>query len=148
MLLNAHECVGCFQTMYWNEWKAGDILEFILVDYFKAPVYREGNGMFQIYYAVCRKDYPKLGMKVGDDIFLHIAYRALKKALEKVPMEIKMPCLKENADGQNLFIRIERKNDVSIKVHYEEPREPTTEHKANSKKYYQIIHSEFKHNER
>ncbi len=141
-MINAHELVGCFQTVYWNEWKIKSTVEFELVDAFKAPVLKEGNGLYQVYYAICGKDYPPLGMKAGDNIFLHIAYRALLKALFKLPVEFKAACLKENADGKNIFIKFQRTNETSFTVLYQEPREPTAEHIANSKRYYEIIKSE------
>ena len=143
--INAHELVGSFQTVYWNEWVVGDKLEFEFIDYFIAPVFKEGNCLYQVYYAVCKKDYPHLGMRDGDDIILHLSYRALSKALNRLPIEMKIPCLKKSAEGKNLFIKIERVNPISIKVHYQEPREPSEEHKANADKYYKIINAEHQH---
>ncbi len=142
MVVNAHELVGSFQTVYWNEWKEGKILEFELVDCFRSLVFKEGNGLYQVYYAIARSEDKTLGMREGDDIFLHVSWRALVKALSKVPVEQKIPCLKKNADGKNIFIRIEKLTSKSMKIHWQEPREPTVEQLENAGKYYEIIKAE------
>ncbi len=140
--INAHEMVGSFQTVYWNEWRLRDKLEFELIDCFRSPVIKEGNGLYQVYYAISCMNYKPLGIREGDNIFLHISYRALVTALSKVPSDQKIPCLKENADGKNIYIKIERLSSKSMKVHYQEPREPTADHIIDAKKYYEIINSE------
>ena len=58
----------------------------------------------------------------------------------------KIPCLKENAEGKNLFIKLMRLGkERGIKIFYQEPREPTAEQLADAKKFYSIINAEHKH---
>jgi len=154
-MLNAHEheLVGNCQTIYWNEWPMSDDLtkpyihEFELVDFFSSPVYRQGTyGNYHIYYAVARSKIPELGVRIGDDLILHITFAGWCLALSKVPMEFKLSCRKEVAFGQNLFVKVSRLSHKAMKIHYEERRAPTPEHLEKAKKYYEIINAEHKHN--
>jgi len=140
--LNAHEIVGSSQTMYWNEWPEGQLLEFELIDYFRSNVYPEGNGHYQIYYAIARKDNATLGIRDGDDILLHISYKGFVKTISRLPTEYKLPAMKKTAEGKNLFIRIEKVNSKSMKLHYQEVREPTEQNKEDADKYYKLIEME------
>ncbi len=140
--LNAHEIVGSSQTLYWNEWPEAEILEFELVDYFRSDVYAEGNGHYQIYYAIARKDNEALGLRVGDDILLHISYKCFVKALSKLALEYKLPAMKSNAAGKNLLIKVERLNTKSMKIHYQEVIEPTKKNITDAERYYKLIEME------
>ena len=136
--LNAHERMGV-RIVYWNQWKAGDILEFELVDYFNSPIIREGNGLYHVYYAIAKADYEFLGINEGDPLELHITYRSYKKSISSLPNAMIIPCKKEYAKGKNLYIKLEKVNSRIIKVHYQEPREPTLEQLKEASIQYNLL---------
>ena len=146
MILNEqeHELVGCCQTVYWNEWPLKKKHEFELVDYFSSPVYGVGRGQYHIYYAIAKSKIPELGIRVEDDLILYISFRTWLVELSKQPADIKIPCMKKNAEGKNLYVKVEKINPKFMKLHHEEPREPTVEQLEKAKKYYSIINAENK----
>ncbi len=140
--LNAHEIVGSSQTLYWAEWPVAELMEFELIDFYRSKVYPEGNGVYHIYYAIARRDNKTLGIRVGDDIILHISYKSFVKAISRIPSEFKLPAMKQNAEGKNLWITIERLNSKEMKLHKQEVIEPTKENKTDADKYYKLIEME------
>ena len=136
---NPHDSVGEVQFVFWNDWGEGAKLVFELVDYFKAPVYRKSRGVYVIYYAIARCDYAKLGFKKGDKLLLFISYNAYRYALEKLPAEQKVPCLRKYAEGKNNLMCIERVNSERIRIHSQEVREPTPEQLVEAEKQYALV---------
>ncbi len=140
--VNPHDLVGDKQLVFWNEWREGDTLEFELIDYFRAMPYRKSRGLYIIYWARAASDYLPLGIKAGNELVIFISYRAYNYALQKLPAELKVPCLRKYAEGKNLYIRIERENSERIKVHHQELREPSSDDVERSEGEYKLIESE------
>lgn len=137
-----HEVVGNCQTVYWNEWPLRKIHTFELVDYFNSPIFMQGYGQYHIYYAIAKSPIPEIGVVVNDNLILYITYKAWVTALSKMPAEIKLPCLKKVAEGKNLLVKVEKLNTKAMKLHHEEPVEPTEKQREDAKKYYAIINAE------
>jgi len=137
--INPHDSVGDIQFVFWNEWGLGDKLDFELVNYFKAPVYNKGRGVYVIYYAIARCDYDKLGFRRGDKLLLFISYNAYRYAIAKLPAEQKVPCLRKFAEGKNNLMCIERVNSERIRIHTQVVVEPTPEQLLESEKQYGLV---------
>src|SRR3990167_5696225 len=134
-----HELIGLCQTIYWNQWQVGKEYEFELIDYFRAESYAEGRGYYQVYYAVALHNIEELKVIKGDSLILCISKIAWMKAISALPAQVKIPCLRKYSEGKNLYVKVERKNDKIVKIHHQEPREPTPENIENAKKFYSMF---------
>ena len=136
--INSYEAIGENMWMFWGQFPLNEIVEFELIDYFKAPVVCK-RGYYMAYYALAGKDMPSLQVKKGEPITLFITYPAFLTALNMLPAELKIPCLKKYADGKNLYICMERMSKGRLKIHYQEVREPTPEQLVKAKEQYAQI---------
>lgn len=140
--LNPHEYIGLRQIVWWNDLEQGVPIEMELVDYFKAPVYQLGRGVYVVYCAFAVSEHPHLRIKAGDILQVFIAYRAFINALTRLPNEEQIPCIKQYADGKNLYIKLEKLNSERIKVYCQSIRLPTEEHLKTAKWMYELIQKE------
>ena len=139
--LHDHELIGLCQTIYWGKWQLGKQHEFELIDFFSSQLDVEGNGQYQVYFAVALHDIQELGVRKGDSLILHISKACWMKAIANLPIQAKTPCLRKYAEGKNLYVKVERLNEKSVQIHAFEPREPTEEQLKDAKKFYSIIKS-------
>ena len=140
-LLNPHERMG-IRVLYWGQFYIGDILEFEFVDYFSSVTIREGNGLYQVYYAIAKADNLNLGIVAGDEVELHLSYKTYCNALSALPTQMKTPCLKKFAKGKNLYMKISKRNSRELIVHYQEPREPTEQQLKEAESLYRMVRLE------
>lgn len=137
--LHDHEIIGICQTVYWNQLAQGKQYDLLLIDFFRGEPLLEGKGYYQVYYAMALCDIEEWGTKKGDNLIFHISRKTWMKAIAFLPVQLKTPCQRKYAEGKNLYVKIERLNTKSIKIHHQEPREPTAEQLADAKKFYSII---------
>ncbi len=139
--INPHETIGDKQWMFWNQWLDKEPVEFLLIDFFKAPVVRR-KGLYIIYYAIAEAPIKHLGIDKGDELLLSITYRAYCNALNMLRNEYRIPSQKKFAEGKNLYIKLERVNNTTIKIHKQEVRAPTEEQLLEADRQYKIIIAE------
>ena len=141
---NSFDRIGNFRLMYWGMLENDDVLEFELVDYFNSPIIKKGNGVYQVFYAIAKKEYDKLGLMVDDALELHVSYKCFVTALSVLPNHMRIPMLRKNALGKNALISFSKDNSKSITVHDIKPIEPTKAQIDDSKKLYALVLSEHK----
>lgn len=135
---NPHETIGDKQWMFWNQWLPGVPVDFLLIDYFKAPTVQK-HGIYIVYYAIVQSDIEHLNVKKGDEIILFITYQAYRNALNLLCNEYRIPSQKKFSEGKNLYIKLEKIHEKRIKIHIQEVREPTQEQLVEADRQYSMI---------
>ena len=146
--VNPYSVTSDKQWLFWNEWPDKTILQFELIDYWKAPTIKPLHGEYTVYYAISNQDIEGTGVKSGDEIILFITTRAFIIALNHLPKEFKTPCNQAMSEGKNVLIDIERINNERLKVHRQYLKEPTQEQLAEAQKQYDKIVNEQKERRR
>ena len=140
--INPHETIGDKQWMFWNMWLDKKPVEFLLIDYFKAPTVKRGRGLYTVYYAIAQEPIDHMNVKAGDEIILFITYKAYVNAINVLCNEYRTPSMKKFAEGKNLYIKIEKVDRGRIKIHKQEVREPTEEQLLEADRQYKMIQLE------
>lgn len=140
--INPHETIGDKRWMFWNQWLDKKPVEFLLIDYFKAPVIKKRKGLYVIYYAIVKAPIDHLNADIGDELILSITYQAYLNAINMLPNKYRIPSQKKFAEGKNLYIKLERECRDKITIHKQEVREPTEEQILEADRQYKIIRAE------
>ncbi len=141
--INPHETIGDKQWMFWNQWIDHKPVEFLLIDYFKAPVVRK-RGWYIVYYAIAQSPIEHLGVNKGDELILFITYKAYVNAINMLANEFRIPSQKKFSEGKNLYIKLEKVDKGRIKIHKQDVREPTEEQLLEAERQYKMISLEHK----
>ena len=139
--INPHDFVGN-REIWWNELKLGEAIELVFIDYFKASDYPIGKGHYMIYIAEAAEAYPSLEILKGDKFNFFMSYKCYLLALRRLKSEYVIPCQRKFAEGKNLYVKIEKLNTERIKIHIQEPREPTEEQIKEAEIQYNLIKKE------
>ena len=134
-----HDAVTNSPELYWNDLRIGDILEFELIDFYNGEIKKKGNSTYAVYLAIPSQDYELLKIRKNCYVTFFIAWRAFEKALQKLPTDMTTPCQRKYAEGKNILIKLEKSGANSIRIHNEEPIEPTAEQLEDSKKIYEMV---------
>ena len=139
--MNPHDFIGN-REIWWNELELGTPIELEFIDYFKASDYDIGKGHYMVYFVEAVEEYPSLGILKGDRFNFFMSYKCYLLALRRLKSEYIIPCQRKFAEGKKLYIKIEKLNTERIKIHFQEPREPTEEQFKEAIIQYRLIKKE------